>query len=363
MKKFSIIVLLLFLSCCFMSMNVSAISGYTFETRVAKQLSTSAVSYGYDYLSYPSETDWTGIDNSTINFLFYQIPLNGNMLETQYRNAAYDIYTTGLTDTYGQLYNVDKKLVIPFPDFWNTYYKDVLGSSITSNHNSGDLSNFKMTEKLDYSKDYATKVTYDGDGRLGLYYLYTNPHQDQSVFYSTTKSWLPSSSSNPDMDSQYYIKQVVYHNPQSATLSTEMLRLAAEDPSFFMYLAQNSIQLLVSYAAQVLGCVYAGPAAPVCGVAATVVTSLGVAALFYLQQEKAQQEYYSATAKCDVTWSLRYLSGKWVQVPRCNSGLQQVIVKSSFLFSECTASTFYSFAANYQQTIYAPKYLEGYWSY
>jgi len=104
--------MVLVLFCCTLVLSglcsVSAYSGDTFETRNEQPVYSYTFSYGYDTVYSDSDQDWFGIQQSLINFLGFQVPLTGNNFETEYTNSAYDIFTTGTLDSYGELYNVNR---------------------------------------------------------------------------------------------------------------------------------------------------------------------------------------------------------------------------------------------------------------
>lgn len=360
MKKIFVLVLFCFTLLISGLCSVSAYSGDTFETRTELPVYSYTVNYGYDTVYSDTDQDWFGIQQSVIDFLGYKVPLTGNNFETQYTKAAYDIFTVGTLDSYGELYNVNKQLVVPFPDFWNFYYKDVLGSLIESNYDSGEGQNFKITSRIDLTKDYAIKVKADDPGDTGYYYLKTSPHIDSSTFYTTPKSWIPYSTYSPSYDSQYYIDRIIWHTPQSASYIAELFRLAYEDSTLFTYLFQFGISTILGFAAGIVAC---GPASPYCGLAAAAAVGAAFTVYYYLQEQKAEQEYFQAVSVCDAYFRLISVNGVLRQVPFCEHGMTQVVTTSSFIGLQITNSTFYRFSATSGETIIGPKYLDGFFTY
>lgn len=362
MKKSFILVLLVSLSFMLFNLRVGAYSGPTFEQRAILSLGNKAVSYGSDPLYSNMKERWHGIQHTYEDHFLYKVPVSMSMFETEYMNSAYDIYTKGSLDTKGELYNVTPKWYIPFPDFWNARYRDTLGSKVATDYNSGESYNFSMTARLDLTKDYAVKVSNESTTKFGNYLLYTEPHQDQTQFMNRLTTWIPYSDYHPDKSNQYYIDVIYYHTPQTATFATEYLRLAAEDPGLFKVLLQAGTQALAAAVGGALACSGSGPGAVACGVAIGVAASIGFAVHGFIKQERAEQEYLSAVNTCDAIFNTRYINGKYTLVPRCMSGIKQVITSTSFIFVSQSMSTFNRFSATSGETITGPKYLAGYWA-
>jgi len=204
------------------------------------------------------------------------------------------------------------------------------------------------------------KVKADDSGDVGYYYLKTSPHQDTSTFYTTPKSGIPSSIYSPSYDSQYYIERIIWHNPQSASYIAELFRLAHEDSTLFTYLFQFGISTILGFVAGIMVC---GPASPYCGLAAAAAVGAAFTVYYYLQEQKAEQEYFQAVSVCDAYFTLKLVNGVLRQVPFCVHGMTQVVTTSRFIGLQITNSTFYRFNASYGETIIGPKYLDGYFTY
>jgi hypothetical protein len=360
MRKRLFIVLLL--SLLFLSSKpVYGYSGNVFETRVERYLSTGLVDYGYDYI-YPGDQDWMGIRKTSVDFGLFDVPISGDNFETEYKYSAYDIYTVGSADTYGQLYEVDLKKVYHFPDFWNYHYEEELGDRISYNRDSGESLNFKITKGLDRTKDYAILVTADDADDYGQYNLITEPHQDVSTFTDQTKRWIPYGTYRNSNDGKYYIESVIFHTRDTATAHAELLRLASEQTSLYMQLIAMGTEALGLFLVGYQVCAPTGPGGLVCGASVAVFGTISLFVTKLIVHNIATAEYNHVTDVCNAYFNRRPVGGLYVYVPTCRYGLKQVETVDSFLSINFYGDLYYDFSGVYGETLEAPKYLDGYWS-
>lgn len=113
--------------------------------------------------------------------------------------GAYDIYTTGSTDVYGEIY---KKTLFGY-------------SLIDGDDDGGDGSNFRLEVGLNNNTDYYVKVRHYSTSGTGSYTLRVREHLD-STTSSNGGSWMWNTAS-PDPDGAFFnIDKLVYLTADAA---------------------------------------------------------------------------------------------------------------------------------------------------
>ncbi|MBZ4666714.1 hypothetical protein [Mahella sp.] len=122
------------------------------------------------------------------------------VFKTSTGSGAYNIYSTGSTDTYGELYK-----------------KTLSGKYelISSNDDGGSGTNFRLEVGLNSNTDYYVKVRHYSSTRTGSYTLRVEENLD-SYYSPSGGSWTWDIAS-PDPDGVYFnIDKIVYLTPEKA---------------------------------------------------------------------------------------------------------------------------------------------------
>jgi len=147
-KKVFALFIMVFALTLVASMEVNA-WGSTFST--ASDRDIGSVTYSY-------------LSAGEINMFHYEVAYNGK--------GAYNIYTTGTTDTYGYLY--ERNGIWPFEHY----------DLVEADDDDGAGYNFRIEEDLDNYEDYYVKVRGYSTSTTGGYYLYFQKNLDS--LYSTS---------------------------------------------------------------------------------------------------------------------------------------------------------------------------------
>lgn len=216
MKKLVLVMLLIVTVVAGSSVDVKA-WGSTFSDASDRDFGTST----YSYLS-----------AGEINMFHYDVSPSGK--------GAYNLYSTGSTDTYAYLY--ERNGIWPFEHY------DLL----KSNDDSGESLNFRIERDLDNYEDYYVKVRGFSTSTTGSYRLYFEPNIDKEI-YSNGGEWIQNSTY---YDYQYNTDKKIYLPPEAIPYFLAMLdedtNLLVQD-AFANYGIEYATNILASVVGYYIG--------------------------------------------------------------------------------------------------------------